>query len=126
MTRNAIDSALAVMERHISALNAGDEQQLAATLHFPHFRLSGVSLTTWHTQAHYFRDFLARAGSQWCYSRFKDIQVLQASSEKVHLDVEVRRFAADDALISRFRSLWVIVQIDGVWAAKFRSSFATQ
>ena len=28
--------ALAVLDRHIAALNAGDPEALAATLHFPH------------------------------------------------------------------------------------------
>lgn len=114
------------MNRHISALNAGDEGGLAATLHFPHFRLSGVSLKTWDGPEHYLADFRQRAGSDWGYSRFEDIRVLQSSDNKVHLDAEIHRFRADGSLITRFRSLWIIVEIDGVWGAKFRSSFATK
>jgi len=124
MNTKAIESALAVMEQHISALNTGDSERLAATLHFPHFRLAGTILKTWETPDHYISDFLARASADWSHSQFTDIQVLQASDNKVHLDAEIRRYRADNSLITRFRSLWVIVQINDVWAAKFRSSFA--
>ena len=34
-----IESALKVLDEHISALNARDPSAIAATLHFPHFRL---------------------------------------------------------------------------------------
>ncbi len=122
----AIDAALAVMERHIAALNDGNASGLAATLHFPHFRLSGAVLKTWDGPEHYLSDFRQRAGGDWSYSQFHDIRVLQASSNKVHLDAEIRRFRADDSIITCFRSLWVLVEINGVWAAKFRSSFASQ
>ena len=114
------------MDTHITALNDGNESSLAATLHFPHFRLSGSNLGTWQGPEHYLRDFRQRAGGDWAYSRFHDIRVLQASGNKVHLDAEIRRYRSDDSLITCFRSLWVLVEINGVWAAKFRSSFAAQ
>jgi len=37
----AVDAALAVLDRFMAALNAGDEPALLATLHFPHYRLAG-------------------------------------------------------------------------------------
>ena len=55
-------AARAVMDAHFAALNARDETALAATLHFPHYRLSGGRLTTWDGPQSYFGDFLARAG----------------------------------------------------------------
>ncbi len=124
MTDSAIAHSLGVMDAHIEALNARDARALAATLHFPHHRLSGTEWTTWETPEHYFDDFRARAGSGWARSAAGDIKVVDASENKVHLDVEIRRFDERDALLTRFRSLWVIVEIDGVWAAKVRSSFA--
>lgn len=122
---SAISSAREVLDRHISALNAGDAEAVAATLHFPHVRLSGVSLKTWETADHYFDDFLARAGGEWNYSRFNDIRIVQASDRKVHIDLEVLRYRKDDTIITRFRSLWIILEIESLWAAKFRSSFAS-
>lgn len=120
----AIDAAQNVMRCHIDALNAQDEQAIAATLHFPHFRMSGTDLKVWETPDSYFSDFRARAGADWSHSRFDDIRVVDASDTKVHLDVEVVRFDREGGEIARFRSLWVITEIQGRWAAKFRSSFA--
>ena len=120
----AIKAAQAVMTAHIDALNRRDRAAIAATLHFPHVRLSGTRLKTWDDQTSYLADFLARAGASWHRSEFADIRVVRASSDKVHLDAEIRRFAADGSLITSFRSLWVITCEAERWAAKMRSSFA--
>lgn len=120
----AIEAAFDVMRRHIDALNARDEQAIAATLHFPHFRMSGTELKVWETPDSYFSDFRARAGADWSTSCFEDMRVVDASSDKVHLDVQVLRYNTEGACIADFRSLWVITHQEGRWAAKFRSSFA--
>ena len=122
----AIEAALAVMQAHIDGLNARDEQAIAATLHFPHYRMSGVELKIWQTPDSYFDDFRARAGANWARSSFDDIRVVQASPEKVHLDAEINRFDKQDQKIASFRSLWVLTLEEGRWAAKFRSSFAAR
>jgi hypothetical protein len=122
----AIKAALQVMQDHIAALNQRDEAKIAATLHFPHFRLSNVTLMTWETQETYFADFKKRAGSSWAKSGFDDIQILGTSDTKVHLDVRVSRHDWDQNLLTQFRSAWVITKENDRWAAKFRSSFADQ
>jgi len=127
MTENeAVIAAKAVLHAHIDALNARDEAQLAATLHFPHFRLSCAALKVWESSEQYFEDFRARAGASWARSEFGDIQMLQASADKVHFDLRVDRFDRAGDLITSFRSLWVITREKGRWAAKFRSSFAAK
>lgn len=120
----ATAAALAVMQAHIDGLNARDEAAIAATLHFPHFRLSGAILKTWDTAETYFADFRARAGGDWARSEFADIRVLQASPDKVHLDARINRYDRADIVLTTFRSLWVITCEGDRWAAKFRSSFA--
>jgi len=122
----AIEQALLVMDAHISALNKRDANAVTNTLHFPHHRLTGDQWKTWETAAHYFEDFLNRAGSDWNRSTFENIKVVDSSVNKVHLDVEVRRYDASETLLISFRSLWIIIEIDGVWAAKVRSTFAPQ
>ena len=124
MNEKAIEQALLLMDKHINALNRRDAKSIAATLHFPHHRLSGTTWKTWETDHHYFEDFLKRAGDDWKRSSFEDIKVVDSSENKVHLDAEIRRYDSSDTLITSFRSLWVIIEIDGVWAAKVRSSFA--
>ena len=120
----AVSAALAVMDQHISALNAHDEEGLAHTLHFPHVRLSSAGLKIWPTADSYFEDFRARAGGTWHHSASIDIQTLAESAEKVHLDAEIIRFDEQNNVLTRFRSLWVITYEKGRWAAKMRSSFA--
>lgn len=120
----AVTSALEVMNQHISALNAADADKLTATLHFPHIRLSGTTVKTWESPDQYMTDFFNRAGAEWGYSKFSEIKAVQSAHNKVHLDVLVRRFRTDNTLLIEFRSLWVIVEINGVWGAKLRSSFA--
>lgn len=125
ITDRAVAAAQAVMQAHITALNSRDQAAIAATLHFPHVRLSGTTLKIWDSEDTYFADFLARAGGDWHHSAFADIRLLRAAADKVHLDAEIRRFAADGSLITSFQSLWVITCEAGRWAAKMRSSFAT-
>jgi len=121
-----VTAALAVMDACIAALNSREQTAITAALHFPHIRLRGTALKIWETEDSYFADFLARAGGDWHHSAFADIQLLRASASKVHLDAEIRRFTAGDRLITSFRSLWVINNQNGRWAAKMRSSFAPE
>ena len=122
----AITAARLVLAAHIDALNRRDNAAIAATLHFPHVRLSGTELKIWEEETSYLTDFLLRAGGSWHRSEFADIKVVRASQDKVHLDVEVRRFDAESMLLTSFRSLWVLTNEGGQWAAKMRSSFATK
>lgn len=122
--QQAITAALEVMEKHISALNERNILKLSATLHFPHFRLVGTILKVWETADRYFDDFTARAGENWAYTKLASITIISANANKVHLDVQINRFNAQDQLIADFRSIWVITEIGGVWAAQLRSSLA--
>ena len=119
-----IEDALKVLDDHILALNAHDPNAIAATLHFPHFRLSGTGPKEWPTLEKYFDDFKLRAGGDWGHSEFSDIKVVDSIQTKVHVDLEVLRYDANNELIARFRSLWVLTYDQGRWAAKFRLSFA--
>ena len=122
--QQAITAALEVMDKHISALNDRHTLDLAMTLHFPHFRLVGPILKVWETADRYFDDFTARAGENWAYTKLASITIISANANKVHLDVQINRFNAQDQLIADFRSIWVITEIGGVWAAQLRSSLA--
>lgn len=112
------------MHRHIAALNARDSEGVAATLHFPHYRLTGAGFKIWPTPDAYLSDFLARAGEGWARSAWNHLAVVAASPDKVHLDVAFTRYRADGTALGTFRALWVITRIDDRWAAQLRSSFA--
>ena len=123
-SQKAISAALEVMNRHLSALNEHNTLELAATMHFPHFRLVGTSLKVWETADLYFDYFRARDGESWAYTKLASITPISATANKVHLDIRVNRFDTRDQLIADFKSIWVITKINRVWAAQLRSSFA--
>ena len=120
----AVDQAQQVMAAHMAALNARDEPGLNATLHFPHHRLSGGLLKTWAGPGEYLRDFQGRTTDDWHHSAWDKLDVVAASSDKVHLNVQFTRYREDDSVIGIFRSMWVISLLAGRWAAQLRSSFA--
>jgi hypothetical protein len=122
--QEAVSAALAVLDRYMTALNARDQKALAATLHFPHYRLSGGRMQVWKEPDSYFADFLARAGRGWHHSAWSSRTPVAAAAEKVHLDVVFTRYRVDGAELGQFRSLWIVARIAGRWAAQVRSSFA--
>ena len=120
----AVAAALAVLDAHIAALNARDERALVATLHFPHYRLTGGKMKVWDKPDGYLKDFYARAGGDWHHSAWDFRNAIAAGSDKVHLDVQFTRYRADNSAIGSARSLWIISKLNGRWAAQVRSSFA--
>lgn len=120
----SISAAMQVMQAHIDGINAQDRDAIAATLHFPHYRLTDGKLKVWESSDRYLSDFHTRAGGDWSYSAWGHLKVVHAGNDKVHLDVLVERYTADGTLLIAFPSLWVIALIGDVWAAQLRSSFA--
>jgi len=120
----AVSGAMAALDAHMQALNARDETALAATLHFPHYRLTGGRMKVWDQPDSYFADFRERAGGDWHHSAWDFRQVIAAGRDKVHVDVQFTRYRADGSAIGHYRSLWVMSKLDCRWAAQVRSSFA--
>jgi hypothetical protein len=121
----AVAVAMAVLDRFIAALNARDQTGLLATMHFPHYRLAGVTMRVWQTaDPSYFAGFLARAGDGWHHTAWDFRRVIVAGPEKVHLDVQFTRYREDNSVIGRFRSLYIVTQRNGRWGIAARSSFA--
>src|ERR1700732_4811486 len=79
----AVGAALAVLDRFMAALKAGDEPALLATLHFPHYRLAGGRMRVWDQPGAYLGDFLARASADWHHSDWGLRRVIAAGSVKV-------------------------------------------
>ena len=119
-----IAAAREILDRHFAALNAGDATALTDTLHFPHYRLASGRMQIWEKPDGYLEGFHARAGDGWHHSTLDVCEPIAASADKVHFDVEFTRYRADGSVLGRFRSIWVVTQIDGRWAAQLRSSFA--
>jgi hypothetical protein len=121
----AVAAALGVLDRFMAALNARDQAALLATMHFPHYRLAGVTMRVWdQPDDSYFAGFLTRAGDGWHYTGWDFRRVIVAGPEKVHLDVQFTRYRADNSPIGSFRSLYIVTKRDDIWAIAARSSFA--
>lgn len=120
----SVAAAMEVLDRHLAALNAGDAAALAETLHFPHYRLAGVRMQVWERPDNYLKDFHSRAGKEWHHSTWDFRNAVASSEDKVHVDAQFVRYRADDSVLGRYRTLWVVSRIGGRWAAQLRSSFA--
>ena len=87
--QTAVAAGLAVLDRFMAALNARDQTALLASMHFPHYRLAGVTMRVWEQpDASYFAGFLARAGDGWDHTHWDFRRVIVAGPEKVHFDVQ--------------------------------------
>jgi hypothetical protein len=121
-----VAAGMAVLDRFLAALNARDQAALLATMHFPHYRLAGVTMGVWDKPDDtYLAGFYARAGEGWHHTAWDFRRVIVAGPEKVHLDVQFTRYRADNSLLGSFRSLYIVTRRDGVWAIQARSSFAS-
>ena len=121
----AAAAAIVVLDRFLAALNAGDTAALLATMHFPHYRLAGVTMRVWNEpDDSYLRGFYARAGEGWHHTEWDFRRVIAAGPEKVHLDVQFTRYRTDNTAIGRYRSLYIVSRRDDVWAIQARSSYA--
>jgi hypothetical protein len=110
-----VEASLAVLDRFMMALNAGDEPALLATLHFPHYRLAGDGIQVWDRPGSYLGDFRARAGAGWHYSQWDFRNVIAAGPAKVHLDVQIhplpRRQLGDrvvSLIVDRHQIWWTL------------------
>ena len=124
MHDDAAAAAMALLDRHVAALNARDAEAVADTLHFPHYRLAGTRMQVWETPENYFADFRARAGSEWDHTKWDFRNIVATAADKVHVDLQFTRYRADGSPLGTYRSLWVISRVGGRWAAQLRSSFA--
>lgn len=121
----AVAAAMAVLDRFMAALNARDQAALLGAMHFPHYRLAGVTMRVWdQPDESYFAGFLARAGDGWDHTAWDFRRVIVAGPEKVHFDVQFTRYRVDNTVIGSYRSLYIVTERDGVWAIAIRSSFA--
>ena len=119
-----VAQAMAVLDAHMTALNAADNAGLIATLHFPHYRLAGGRMQVWENGDTYLADFYKRAGADWHHTLWDFRNVIVAGADKIHFDVQFTRYRADNSPIGSYRSLWIVAKLDGRWAVQARSTYA--
>lgn len=119
-----VASAMAVLDEHMAALNARDGARLCATLHFPHYRLAGGKMQVWETPDTYHADFFKRVPADWERTLWDFRNVIVASPDKIHFDVQFTRHRTGGSAIGSYRSLWIVAKLDGRWAVQARSTYA--
>jgi len=123
----ATRESLAVMHAFMAAFNARDVPAWADTLLYPHVRLASQTVAVYPDReafiaAHDMTAFANTTG--WSRSTSDDLQVIQASPDKVHIAVVFTRYDGADQVISAYKSLYVVERVDGRWGVRARSSFA--
>lgn len=126
--KQAIAAATDVMYAYITTFNSRDPARWADTLLFPHVRISSGGVTVHPTREAFVEqmDFAAFAQRiNWQRSAWDRLEVIQASSDKVHFAVTFSRYDPQQKLIASFDSLYVLQPDDsGNWGIRARSSFA--
>ncbi|ETW95473.1 MAG: hypothetical protein ETSY1_30475 [Candidatus Entotheonella factor] len=110
----------------IEAFNLLDSAAMADAFNFPHIRLASGKFAIFETRDDFVRRFDANKpaleAEGWHHTVIESLEAVHAVPDKVHLAVEYTRRHADDAVYSRFNSLWIATLQDGHWGIQFRSS----
>src|SRR4051812_35720478 len=125
----AVDGAMAATDAFLATFNAGDARGHAETLGYPHVRLAGGNVWIWEdvdeaeaAMAAAIPALRARVG--WDHSAWDHRDVIHATDEKVHLDVQFTRYRADGSVIGVYPAISAVVRSGARWLVQCRSSFA--
>ena len=116
--------ALAVVDRYLAALNARDSEAIRATFNFPHLRFgaNGAMARFEQAQDYDFDHFFRRASLDgWHYTRWDSREAVFATEGKAHVAVSFTRYRADDSVIGRYFSLYIVTCQDGHWGIQVGS-----
>ncbi len=117
----------AVLDGFMAAFNDEDAEAIRTRwFHFPHVRLHSGKVTVMPTPADFHNLVWGRAGQAegWARTAWDYVEVIDAGPGKVHFRVQFTRYRGDGSAIGSYRSLYVVVLIDGRWAIQARSSWA--
>ena len=121
------EAAIASFRRWLDGFNARDVNKQINEMHFPHHRLAGSKLNSWETAKEWaegndkINQNLYAEG--WHHISLVSLNVVQSNQNKVHVTVHMSRRREDDTEYNGFDSLWIFTKVDGIWAAKLRSSY---
>lgn len=121
------DEVMAVLDQFIKTFSAKDATGHVATYHFPHFRLAQGKMSSWNTAAEaaemHKLIFENLQNSGWDKSVWNSREIVNMSSNKVHVSTQFTRLRKDGSEIGTYDSLYVLINKNGRWAIKMRSSF---
>ncbi len=120
--------ALAALDAYMETFNAHNWPANAATLNYPHVRISGARVTVWQTVEEYAGGNAARISRTfeqgWHHSAWDERIVVDSADDKVHLLVRFTRYDELGTALATYPSLWIVTLADGHWGVQARSTFA--
>lgn len=136
-SKSAEQAVMQVLDRYLVAVNRIDLEAVTETYHFPHLRLVNNKLFIWQnaidampmlnlSQQQQERAMRKALGPDWRYTDWEYRKLISISDTKAHVDTALIRYNSQDDIISRFESLYILTNENGLWAIKGRSSFAPQ
>ena len=120
-------AALELHDRYLAAWNAQDADAFAATLHYPHYRVTRAGqVQAWEEarEVSSTMSFDRLASTGWVRTAAHNVNPVQVSADGVNVALELLRYNAAGEQIARFDTLYLVTREDGRWAFKARSSFA--
>lgn len=120
-------AAIAAVERYLDAFNARDEAAMTEAMQFPHVRVGRGGVRTWESAAEYmdafdFDGFAERLG--WERSAADSMEAIQVGAGGVNVGVRITRYAAGDAAIHSFDTIYLVTEQDGRWGIRAGSGIA--
>ena len=68
--------------------------------------------------------FAALQKAGWHHSKWEHRNIVQASTDNVHVDTQFSRFNTNGKKIGVYESLYILTKENGHWGVKMRSSYA--
>ena len=119
-------AAVEAVEAYLDAINRRDAQAYAASLHYPHYRVTigGRVQPSQEARQAATITFDRLASTGWVRTASHNVNPVQVSADGVNVALELLRYNAAGEQIARFDTLYFVTRQDGRWAIKGRSSFA--
>ncbi|MCY4601682.1 MAG: hypothetical protein OXF27_17390 [Acidobacteria bacterium] len=120
-------AAVAAVEAYLDAVNRRDAQAFAATMHYPHYRITRAGqVQAWEgaREVASTMTFDRLASTGWVRTAAHNVNPVLVSADAVNVALELLRYNAAGEQIARFDTLYLVTREDGRWAFKGRSSFA--
>jgi len=122
------EAALEVLKNYLDARNDRDSELLAALNHYPHMLLDNVELQIFETAEDYIsyeenKVMHSLDYADWDHSELDKFEVIQSSSDKVHLAYTCKHLDVVGDCADSEEGLWVITKVEDRWAILGRSMF---
>ena len=118
----------AVMIEYLRSFNTKDVESWSKTMLFPHIRSASGEIVLYPTASDLASKIDLHQFAQennWSRNKWKTLDVIQASPEKVHVKVEFTRYDKTGEPYVSYNSLYILQrEKTGYWGIRARSSFA--